>query len=109
MNVFNRLIVVLGIVVVVLFAMMVIVLAWAYPDGTILKLGKFVTYLNDVNTNGTKVIITLAGSFVILVGVSFLVLELAPRARQDGSGAGRGDGHSGSVDATPSDGGWRTW
>jgi hypothetical protein len=79
MNVVNRIIVVLGILVLILFAAMVIVLAWAYSGETISKLGDFVTYLNDRETNGTRVIITLIAGFVILVGLSFLVLELAPR------------------------------
>jgi hypothetical protein len=79
MNVLNRLIVVFGVVVLILFALMVIVLAWAYSADTIHKLGDFVTYLNDRDTNGTKIIITLGASFVVLVGLSFLVLELAPR------------------------------
>jgi hypothetical protein len=82
MNVVNRLIVVLGIVVVVLFAALVIVLAWAYSSETIGKLGDFVTYLNDRETNGTRVIITLAGGFIILVGLSLFVLELAPRRQK---------------------------
>ena len=38
MNVVNRLIVVLGVVVLILFAAMVIVLAWAYSGETIDKL-----------------------------------------------------------------------
>lgn len=80
MNVLNRLIVVLGVVVLILFALMVIVLAWAYSAETINKLGDFVTYLNDRDTNGTKIIITLGASFVVLVGLSFIVLELAPRS-----------------------------
>jgi len=82
MNVVNRLIVVLGILVLILFAAMLIVLAWAYSGETIQKLGDFVTYLNDRETNGTRVIITLAAGFVILVGLSFLVLELAPRRQR---------------------------
>ncbi len=82
MNVVNRLVVVLGVVVLILFAAMVIVLAWAYSAETIHKLGSFVTYLNDHDTTVPKVVITLGGSFVILVGLSLLVLELARRTEK---------------------------
>jgi len=82
MNLVNRLIVVVGIVVLILFALMAIVLAWAYSDETIHRLGSFVTYLNDRETNGTRVIITLGAAFVTLVGLSLLVLELAPRRQR---------------------------
>jgi len=79
MNVVNRLIVVFGVVVLILFAAMVIVLAWAYSGETIQALRNFASYWGDRETNGTRVIITLVAGFVILVGLSFLVLELAPR------------------------------
>jgi len=79
MNVVNRLVVVLGVVVLIAFAAMVIVLAWAYSGETIQALRNFATFWGDRETNGTRVIITLIAGFVILVGLSFLVLELAPR------------------------------
>jgi len=79
MNVLNRLIVILGVFVLILFAVMAIVLAWAYSDETIERLGDFVTYLNDHNSDGTRVLITLGASLVSLIGLAFLVLELAPR------------------------------
>lgn len=82
MNVVNRLVVVLGVVVLILFAAMVIVLAWAYSGETIHKLGSFVTYLDDHETTVPKVVITLGASFLILVGLSFLMLELAPRTEK---------------------------
>ncbi len=80
MNVVNRVIVVLGIVVLIAFAGMVIVLAWAYGPETVHKLGSFVTYLNDHDTTVPKIVITLGASFVILVALAFLLLEIAPRA-----------------------------
>jgi hypothetical protein len=80
MNVVNRLIVVLGVMVLIAFAGMVIVLAWAYGPETIHKLGSFVTYLNDHDTTVPKIVITLGASFVILVALAFLLLEVAPRA-----------------------------
>jgi hypothetical protein len=82
MNVVNRLIVVLGVVVLIAFAAMVIVLAWAYSGETIQALRNFATFWGDRETNGTRVIITLIAGFVILVGLAFLVLELAPRAEK---------------------------
>jgi hypothetical protein len=80
MNVLNRLLVVLGLLVIILFALMLIVLSWAYSADTIHKLGDFVTYLNDRETNGTKIIITLAASFTALLSLAFVMLELAPHA-----------------------------
>ena len=80
MNVVNRLIVVLGVIVLIAFAGMVIVLAWAYGPETTHKLGSFVTYLNDHDTTVPKIVITLGASFVILVALAFLLLEVAPRA-----------------------------
>ena len=82
MNVVNRMVVVLGVVVLILFAIMVIVLAWAYSGETIQALRDFATFWGDRETNGTRVIITLIGGFVILVGLAALVLELAPRAEK---------------------------
>ncbi len=79
MNLINRLIVVLGVVVLILFAIMLIVLAWAYSGESIHKLGSFVQYLSDHDTTLPKVIITLGSSFVILVAFSFLLLEIVPR------------------------------
>jgi hypothetical protein len=79
MNVVNRLVVVVGVAVIILFAAMVIVLAWAYSSETIQALRNFATFWADRETNGTRAIITLVAAFVILVGLSFLVLELAPR------------------------------
>ena len=79
MNVVNRLIVVLGVLVLIAFAAMLIVLAWAYSSETIQALRNFATYWGDRETDGTRVIITLVAGFVILVGLAFLLIELAPR------------------------------
>jgi hypothetical protein len=79
MNIVNRLIIVLEIVVLVAFAAMVIVLAWAYGPETVHKLGSFVTYLDNHDTTVPKIVITLGAAFVILLAVAFLVLEVAPR------------------------------
>ncbi|MGA2286315.1 MAG: alkaline shock response membrane anchor protein AmaP [Dehalococcoidia bacterium] len=80
MNLINRLIVVLGIVVLILFAVMLIVLAWAYSGESIHRLSLFVQYLTDHDTTLPKVIITLGGAFIILIAFSFLLLEIVPRA-----------------------------
>jgi hypothetical protein len=80
MNLVNRLIVVLALVVLVLFALMVIVLAWAYDGETIHKLATFAQYLSDHDNDRTKALITLVAAFTALVGLAFLLLELAPRA-----------------------------
>jgi len=80
MNLINRLIVVLGIIVLILFAVMLIVLAWAYSSESIHRLSLFVQYLSDHDTTLPKVIITLGSAFVILIAFSFLLLEIVPRA-----------------------------
>ncbi len=80
MNLMNRLIVVLGIVVLILFAIMLIVLAWAYSSESIHRLSLFVQYLSDHDTTLPKIIITLGSAFVILIAFAFLLLEIVPRA-----------------------------
>jgi hypothetical protein len=80
MNLINRLIVVLGVFVLILFAVMLIVLAWAYSGESIDKLSAFVQYLSDHDTTLSKITITLGSAFVILVAFSFFLLEIVPRA-----------------------------
>ncbi len=80
MNILNRVIVVLGIVVLILFAVMLIVLAWAYSGESIHRLSLFVQYLTDHDTTLPKVIITLGSAFVILIAFAALLIEIVPRA-----------------------------
>ncbi len=79
MNVLNRLVVVLEILVLVAFAGMVIILAWAFGPETVHKLGSFVTYLDKHDTTVSKIVITIGAAVIILLALAFLLLEVAPR------------------------------
>lgn len=82
MNIVNRLIVVLALVVIILFALMAIVLSWAFDAETIHKLAAFASYLGAHDNTRTKAFITLLSAVAALIGLAFLLLELVPRGER---------------------------
>ncbi|HEY8767160.1 MAG TPA: hypothetical protein VIP09_07855 [Dehalococcoidia bacterium] len=62
-------------------AMAVIVfLTWAAPDRTISRLGDFVQFLSDNNTDAGKLVVTLAALAAGIIGLLVIVVEVAPDA-----------------------------
>ena len=82
MNVANRVLVVVGILVLVGLALTAIVLAWAASGETIARLSDFVRYLGDHNNTLSKLVITLGSAVILLLALSLMILELAPRAER---------------------------
>lgn len=82
MNVANRVLVVVGILVLVGLALTAIVLTWAASGETIARLSDFARYLGDHNNTLSKLIITLGSAVILLLALSLMILELAPRAER---------------------------
>jgi len=82
MNVANRVLVVVGILVLVGLALTAIVLAWAASGETIARFSDFVRYLGDHNNTLAKLIVTLGSAVILLLALSLMILELAPRAER---------------------------
>jgi len=56
----------------------IIFLAWAAPDDTIDRLGDFVEFLADHNTDTGKLIVTLAAASTAILALLVVILEFAP-------------------------------
>lgn len=81
MNMVNRLALVLLSLVLIVGAVAVIGLSWAAPQDSINWLVDATAWLDDHNTDGTKVIITVAAAAVGLIALVGLVMELFPQNR----------------------------
>jgi hypothetical protein len=76
----NRLIIVLCACAWIVAMAVIIFLTWAAPDRTISRLGDFVQFLSDNNTDAGKLVITLAALAAGIIGLLVMVVEVAPDA-----------------------------
>ncbi len=58
----------------------IIFLTWAAPDRTISRLGDFVQFLSDNNTDAGKLVVTIAALAAGVIGLLVIVVEVAPDA-----------------------------
>jgi hypothetical protein len=81
MNMINRVALILLCLVLIAGAIAVIALSWAAPQDSIDWLADAAAWLDDHNTDGTKVFITVAAAAVGLVALVGLVVEFFPQNR----------------------------
>lgn len=78
MDVTNRTVIVGGALIGIFLVLLVILLSWGAPDQSIERLSDLSGYLNDHNSTGAKLIVTLGGLiFILLLGL-VMVFEIAP-------------------------------
>ena len=79
MNLANRLIIVLGALVVIFAVAVVILFTWAAASESVERLGDFVQFLDDhAEDNGSRIILTLGGIVVALLALVVVIAELTP-------------------------------
>ncbi len=78
MNEANRLLVVLVAAAWIVLMAVIIFVAWAAPEDTIRRLGDFVEFLDDNDTNAGKLIISLAALAAAVLALLVIIVELAP-------------------------------
>jgi hypothetical protein len=79
MNVANRLIIVLGALLLMFAVAVVILFTWAAASESVERLGDFVQFLHDhEEDNGSRVILTLGGIVVALLALAVIIAELTP-------------------------------
>jgi hypothetical protein len=76
----NRQFIVLCACALIVAMAVLIFLTWAAPDRTISRLGDFVQFLSDNNTDAGKLVITLAALAAGIIGLLVIVVEVAPDA-----------------------------
>jgi hypothetical protein len=78
MDVTNRAVIIGGALLWIFLVFVVILLAWGAPEQSIDRLGDLAGYLEDHNTNASKLIITFGGLVLILLAAIVVILEVAP-------------------------------
>jgi hypothetical protein len=76
----NRLLIVFCACAWIVVLAVIIFLTWAAPDRTISRLGDFVQFLRDNNTDAGKLVVTLAALAAGIIGLLVIVVEVAPDA-----------------------------
>lgn len=79
MDVGNRVAIVLAALAIMFFALLVAMLAWGAPEGSVARLQDFVTFLADHQTEDlAKLVTSLGAAVVVLLGLLVVILELSP-------------------------------
>jgi flagellar basal body-associated protein FliL len=79
MNLANRLIIVLGALLLMFAVAVVILFTWAAASESVQRLSDFVQFLHDhEEDNGSRVILTLGGIVVALLALAVIIAELTP-------------------------------
>ena len=78
----NRLLVVVLALVAIFCALLVVLLAWGAPAGTIGRIGDFAGYLRDHNNREAKTIISLGATVVVLLMLTAIIVEMTPSPTQ---------------------------
>lgn len=74
----NRLIIISAALVWIFLILLVVLLAWTAPNGSIDQLSDLAGYLDRHNHNAAKLIITFGGLILALLGAIVVVYELSP-------------------------------
>ncbi len=78
MNETNRILITLAAAAWIVLMAVVIFLAWAAPVDAIDRLGDFVQFLNDNNTDAGKAAITLGAAAAAILALLIIIMEIAP-------------------------------
>jgi hypothetical protein len=78
MDLTNRALIIGYALLLILLASIVIFLAWGAPDQSIERLSDLAGYLDDHNNNAAKVLVTLGGLIVVLIGLLVIIYEVLP-------------------------------
>jgi flagellar basal body-associated protein FliL len=79
MNLANRLIIVLGALLLMFAVAVVILFTWAAASQSVERLSDFVQFLHDhEEDNGSRIILTLGGIVVALLALAVIIAELTP-------------------------------
>lgn len=78
MNAVNRVLIVIGALLLVFLAFTFIVLVWGAPEESIRRLQEFADWLDEHRSTGAKLIATLSALVMALLAAAIIVLELSP-------------------------------
>lgn len=78
MNALNRLIIVLGSLIVIILVAAIIVLAWGYSSEGIERMGDLVEYVDAHEDNTSRLVLTLGGAIIMVIALIVLLIELSP-------------------------------
>lgn len=78
MDAVNRVVIVIGALLLVFVAFAIIVFVWGAPDASIGRLQEFADWLDEHQSTGAKLIATLSALVVALLAAAVIVLELSP-------------------------------
>ncbi len=78
----NRLLIVVLALVGVFVALLVVLLAWSAPAGTISRVIDFSGYLRDHNNREAKTIVSLGAAVVVLLMLTVIIVEITPSPTQ---------------------------
>jgi hypothetical protein len=78
---FNRVVLVLLCLALMFAAAALTTLAWARPEESINWLRDAATWLDDRNTDGTRILISLGAAITAALALTVIVIELYPRSR----------------------------
>lgn len=78
MNETNRLLITLAAAAWIVLMAVIIFLAWSAPEDAIDRLGDFVEFLNDNNTDAGKAAISLAAAASAILALLLIIMEIAP-------------------------------
>jgi hypothetical protein len=81
LSTFNRVVLVCLCLALMFGAAAITALAWAGPDESINWLRDAANWLDDRNTTGTKVLISLGAAITAAVSLTVIIIELYPRSR----------------------------
>ena len=78
----NRFIISLAALVVLFGALLLVLLAWGAPDGTIGRVEDFAGYLRDHDGSQAKLVVTLVALVISLLMITAMLIELTPSPTQ---------------------------
>lgn len=78
MDVTNRVLIVSGALLWIFLIAVIILLAWGSPEESIERLQDLANYVRDHNTDEAKLVLTLGGLLLALLGALVILIELAP-------------------------------
>lgn len=78
MDLTNRILIIGAALLWIFILLLIVLLTWGAPDQSIERIADLARYLEDHNTNATKVIITLGSAILALLAAIIIIAEVAP-------------------------------
>ena len=78
----NRAVISVVALLIIFACLLLVLLAWADPGGTIGRIEDFASWLNDHNDDETKIVLSLGALVVVLLMAGVMMIELTPSPTQ---------------------------